>query len=155
MHTPVVQCFFPSSLINGGNINRFSRTISIILNNKKISFFTSSSALALFDDNDTDDNKDDSQFELIHFDSINKITKTKQIGRKDAAEDSTNLVSKYFVPIFVLVWAVLYSALGYYETTSPTGFGDSGGVIGVALIGLLFFSLLCTIIIEVFKSDSE
>jgi hypothetical protein len=78
---------------------------------------------------------------------INKPSKS--IQRKDS---STSILN-YFVPGFVLFWAVSYSALGYYEISSPSGFGDMGGAIGVALIGLLFISLIGALVYEVFMSD--
>ena len=81
---------------------------------------------------------------------INKPSKSKIPIQK---KDSSTTILNYFVPGFVLFWAVSYSALGYYEISSPSGFGDMGGAIGVALIGLLFISLIGALVYEVFMSD--
>ena len=55
-----------------------------------------------------------------------------------------------FVPAFVAVWAVGYSALALLET-SGDGLGDSGGFIGVGLVTVLMFALISVAAYEVFK----
>ena len=102
--------------------------------------------------NDDADGHDENIFISIEDSKITTQSKSKptSIQGKDS---STTLISTYFVPGFVLFWAVSYSMLGYYETSSPSGFGDMGGTIGVALIGVLFISLLGALIYEVFKAD--
>ena len=55
-----------------------------------------------------------------------------------------------FVPAFVAVWAVGYSAVALLET-SGDGLGDSGGFIGVGLVAVLMFALVGAAAYEVFK----
>ena len=126
------------------------RSCSTILNPKDdIKPTYKGSYITLKSINDNDGIEDEQIF--IEEKITNKPFKSKlTIQGKDS---SKSFISKYFVPGFVLFWAVSYSMLGYYETSSPSGFGDMGGTIGVALIGILFVSLLGALIYEVFKSD--
>jgi len=66
-----------------------------------------------------------------------------------------NVISKYFVPIFISVWAIGYSLLALVETTSSGGLGDMGGILGVGLVLVLFFGLLGITAFESFKDDKR
>ena len=68
--------------------------------------------------------------------------------------NNDNIISKYFVPIFVSVWAIGYSLLALVETTSG-GIGDMGGILGVGLVLVLFFGLLGVTAFESFKDDKR
>ena len=68
--------------------------------------------------------------------------------------DDDNVISKYFVPIFISVWAIGYSLLALVETTSG-GIGDLGGILGVGLVLVLFFGLLGITAFESFKDDKR
>lgn len=65
-----------------------------------------------------------------------------------------NVISKYFVPIFISIWAIGYSLLALVETTSG-GIGDLGGILGVGLVLVLFFGLLGITAFESFKDDKR
>jgi hypothetical protein len=57
-----------------------------------------------------------------------------------------------FVPAFVAVWAVGYSAVAWLET-SGGGLGDTGGFVGVGLVAVLMFALVGAAAYEVFKEQ--
>jgi len=69
-------------------------------------------------------------------------------------DDDDNVISKYFVPIFISVWAIGYSLLALVETTSG-GIGDMGGILGVGLVLVLFFGLLGITAYESFRADKR
>lgn len=69
--------------------------------------------------------------------------------------ENENFLVKYFIPIFVAVWAIGYSLLSLYETTSDNGMGDLGGQIGVGLIIFLSFGLFGITAFEIFKDDKR
>ena len=98
-----------------------------------------------------DSSTDSSIFES----SIDLNLSSKKGLEKMHTQELINQFSKYFVPGFVLFWAISYSLLAYYETASGSGLGNLGGTIGVSLIGVLFFSLLTILIVEVMKPDEQ
>ena len=62
-------------------------------------------------------------------------------------------ITRNFVPIFVGVWAVGYSLLAFFETTTSGGLGDLGGTLGVGFVIFLALALMAVLLIEVFKEE--
>eukprot|EP01041_Mallomonas_annulata_P008964 gene8964-18552_t len=84
----------------------------------------------------------------------NANEKSPQLSeRKKIKEDSPNNALKYFVPGFIIIWAIGYSTLAFFETTGG-GLGDMGGVIGVSFVIILAVALVGVAAYESFKPDS-
>lgn len=148
------------------------RTKRIVMRHRVFSerICTRSAAFHMSNMEETDDDfteANDADIEL----RIQERARMKEAKRKKSSVDysagdakGSSDIFKYFVPAFVGVWAVGYSAIFLYQmsyqVTGDTSssmaaqqLGESGGVLGVGLTIFLFVALVGFAAYEVFKPE--
>mmetsp|Transcript_18288 Transcript_18288/g.18368 ORF Transcript_18288/g.18368 Transcript_18288/m.18368 type:complete len:151 (-) Transcript_18288:312-764(-) len=75
-------------------------------------------------------------------------------SRQGSTRTDSNILLKYFIPGFIIIWAVGYSGLALVETTGE-GLGDMGGIIGASFVVILTLALVGAAAFETFKPIDE